>query len=117
MDYAIKATFYTRSEITNDFQEVETTRLNEAFSTGIRTLTVAFKDMMSQKQSVDGQQLYVYTRKNPNTQAVAVGDLVKFPNIDPAIFEIKGIDHKHGNRSELMFLVDLVQDITIGGGG
>jgi hypothetical protein len=102
MNYPTKATFSVVTETKGSFGEwIETA--NVAFSTGVRAKTVAFKDKLSNGQKLSGEQLYLYTRKNPNTLSVSVGDSVE---LQGRAYEVKGIDADHSQWSEMVFFVD-----------
>lgn len=112
MKYPVKATFYTISETQNAYNEVVKTPV-VSFSTGVRPTTVSFKDQIAGGQSVSGKQFYLYTRKNPNTKSVSVGDYVKLSELASETFEVIGVDPMYANRSELLMFIDLVEGVTV----
>ena len=66
--------------------------------------------MVKSTGTIDTGKFYVNTRKNTNTLSVVAGDFVK---VDGQTFEITGVDPKYGNRAEIMFLADLVEDPVV----
>ena len=71
---------------------------------------MSFSDAVRGTGTVDTNKFYLFTRKNTNTIAVVIGDYVK---VDGSTFEVLGIDPKYGNRAEIMFLVDLIEDPVV----
>lgn len=109
LTYPKKADFYTRTATHNDYGEpVYTGAL--AYSTGVRMATVSYKEMLVSTHSVDASKFYCYTRKNANTLTTVVGDYVIVDGVDHAVV---GVDPKHGNRAEIMFLLDVVEDAVV----
>jgi len=109
LEYPKRADVYTRSIAHNDYgEEVSTGTL--AFSTGSRLSTLSFKEILKSTGTVDTTKFFCYTRKNVATTGVVVGDYFK---VDGDTFGVIGIDPMHGNRSEIMFLLDLLQDVVI----
>lgn len=104
-----KAEFYTKSDTYNDYGEPIASGLL-SFTTGVRITTLSFKDMVKATGTIDTSKFFVFTRKNPNTLAVVVGDFMK---VDGQTFEITGVDPIYGKRSEITFLVDLVEDPVV----
>ena len=109
LTYPKKADFYTRSATYNDYGEPVYTDTT-SYSTGIRMTTVSFKDSLVGTHSVDTSKFYCYTRKNTNTLTTVVGDYVIVDGVD---HEVVGVDPKHGNRAEIMFLLDVVEDAVV----
>jgi hypothetical protein len=104
-----KAEFYTKSDTYNDYGEpIASGALS--FTTGVRMTTLSFKDMVKATGTIDTSQFFVFTRKNPNTLAVVVGDFIK---VDGQSFEVIGIDPIYGKRSDITFLVDLIEDPVV----
>ena len=104
-----KAEFYTKSDTYNDYGEpVASGALS--FTTGVRMTTLSFKDMVKATGTIDPSKFFVFTRKNPNTSAVVVGDFVK---VDGQAFEVVGVDPIYGKRSEITFLVDLIENPVV----
>jgi|TARA_R110000824_G_scaffold229164_1_gene416878 DNA/RNA endonuclease YhcR with UshA esterase domain len=104
-----KASFYTKTDTFNDYGEpISTGALS--FDTGVRLTTLSFADMVKSTGTIDTGKFYVFTRKNPNTLSVVAGDFVK---VEGQTFEITGVDPMYGNRSDIMFLVDLVEDPVV----
>mgnify|MGYP005996140429 CR=1 FL=1 len=104
-----KAEFYTKSDTYNDYGEpIASGTL--AFTTGVSITTLSFKDMVKATGTVDSSKFFVFTRKNPNTLAVVVGDFIK---VDGQSFEVIGIDPIYGKRSDITFLVDLIEDPVV----
>lgn len=104
-----KADFYTRSTTYNDYgEEVYSSTLS--FSTGVRLNTLSFKDAVKSTGTVDTTKFYCYARKNTNTLAVVKGDYMK---VDSLNYEVVGIDPMYSKRSEIMFLVDLLEDTVV----
>ncbi len=109
LTYPKKASFYTKSVTYNDYgEEVYTGSL--AYSTGVRLSTLSYKDKIVGNMSIDATKFFCYTRKNTNTLATVVGDYVVVDTID---YEVIGIDPKYDDRSEIMFLLDLVEDAVV----
>lgn len=109
LSYPKKTEFYTRSTTYNDYGEaVYTSALS--FTTGTRVSTVSFGDQLKSSATIDTDKFYLHTRKNNNTTSVSIGDYVK---VDGVVMEVTGIDPKYGNRSEIMFLVDVIEDTTV----
>ena len=109
LTYPKKADFYTRAITYSDYgEEVYTGALT--FSTGVRMATMSFSDVVKATGTVDTSKFYAFTRKNTNTLAVVVGDYVKVDGVD---FEVIGIDPKYGNRAEIMFLCDVIEDAVV----
>ena len=104
-----KAEFYTKSDTYNDYGEpISTGALS--FTTGVRMTTLSFKEMLRATGTIDTSKFFVFTRKNPNTTAVVAGDFVK---VDGQTFEVTGVDPIYGKRSEITFLVDLLEDPVV----
>lgn len=104
-----KADFYTRSVTYNDYgEEVYASTLS--FSTGVRLNTLSFKDVIKSTGTVDSTKFFCHTRKNTNTIAVVKGDYMR---VDGVNFEVVGIDPMYSKRSEIMFLVDLIEDTVV----
>jgi hypothetical protein len=104
-----KAEFYTKSDTYNDYGEpVSTGTLS--FTTGVRLTTLSFKELLRSTGTIDTSKFFVFTRKNPNTTTVVVGDFMK---VDGQTFEVTGVDPIYGKRSEITFLVDLVEDPVV----
>ena len=104
-----KASFYTKAVTYNDYGEpISTGTLS--FETGVRMTTLSFKDMVKSTGTIDTGKFYVNTRKNTNTLSVVAGDFAK---VDGQTFEITGVDPKYGNRTDIMFLADLVEDPVV----
>tara|TARA_R110000824_G_scaffold44036_2_gene128444 strand:+ start:5440 stop:5772 length:333 start_codon:yes stop_codon:yes gene_type:complete len=109
LTYPKKADFYTRSITYSDYgEDVFTGALD--FSTGVRMSTVSFSDQVKSTATIDTSRFYMFTRKNTNTLAVVVGAYVVVDGVD---FEVLGIDPMHGNRGEIMFLCDLIEDAVV----
>ena len=109
LKYPKKADFYTRSITYSDYgEEVYTGALS--FSTGVRLTTMSFAEVVKSTGTIDSGKFYMFTRKNTNTLAVAVGAYVK---VDTTTYEVIGIDPKHGNRSDIMFLCDVIEDPVV----
>lgn len=109
LTYPKKADFYTKSDTYNDYEELVSTGVL-AFSTGVRISTLSFTDVVKATGTVDTSKFYVYTRKNPNTLAIVTGDYLK---VDGVAFEVQGIDPKYGNRAEIMFFVDVLENPVV----
>ena len=104
-----KADFYTRSATYNDYgEEVYSSALS--FSTGVQLTTMSFKDTVKATGTVDSTKFFCYARKNTNTLTVVKGDYMK---VDGVNYEVTGIDPMHSKRSEIMFLVDLLEDTVV----
>ena len=104
-----KAEFYAKSDTYNDYGEpISTGALS--FTTGVRMTTLSFKDMVKATGTIDTSKFFVFTRKNPNTLAIVTGDFMK---VDGQTFEVTGVDPIYGKRSEITFLVDLVEDPVV----
>ena len=104
-----KAEFYTKSDTYNDYGEpVSTGALS--FTTGVRMTTLSFKDMVKATGTIDSSKFFVFTRKNPNTLAVVVGDFLK---VDGQAFEVTGVDPIYGKRADITFLVDLIENPVV----
>lgn len=109
LTHPTKADFYTRSATYNAYgEEVYTSALS--FSTGVKLATMSFKDEVKATGTVDATKFYCYTRKNTNTLTVVKGDYVKVGSLN---YEVIGIDPMHGNRAEIMFLLDLLEDTVV----
>ena len=109
LSYPKKADFYTRSITYSDYgEEVYTGALT--FSTGVRMSTLSFSDQVKSTGTVDTSKFYTFTRKNTNTLSVVIGDYLKVDGVD---FEVLGIDPKYGNRAEIMFLCDVIENAVI----
>ena len=109
LKYPKKADFYTRSITYSDYgEEVYTGALS--FSTGVRSTTMSFAEVVKSTGTIDTSKFYLFTRKNTNTLAVTISTYVK---VDGVTYEILGIDPKHGNRSEIMFLCDVIEDPVV----
>ena len=109
LSYPKKADFYTRSITYSDYgEEVYTGALT--FSTGVRMSTLSFSDQVKSTGTVDTSKFYAFTRKNTNTLSVVIGDYLKVDGVD---FEVIGIDPKYGNRAEIMFLCDVIENAVI----
>ena len=109
LKYPKKADFYTRSITYSDYgEEVYSGALS--FSTGVRIATLSFSEVVKSTGTVDTSKFYMFTRKNTNTLAVAMGTYIK---VDSVTYEIVGIDPKHGNRSEIMFFCDVIEDAVV----
>lgn len=109
LTYPKKADFYTKVITYSDYgEEVYTATLS--FSTGARVSTLSFSENVKAKATIDTSKFYCFTRKNTNTLAVSMGDYVK---VDSITMEIVGIDPKYGNRSEIMFFLDVIEDPVV----
>jgi hypothetical protein len=109
LTYPKKADFYTRSATYNDYGEPVYTGTT-SYSTGVRLSTLSYKDALVGTHFVDTHKFYCYTRKNTNTLTTVVGDYVIVDGVD---HEVTGVDPKHGNRAEIMFLLDVVEDAVV----
>lgn len=109
LTYPKKADFYTKSDTYNDYGEPVSTGVL-SFSTGVRISTLSFTDVVKATGTVDTSKFYVYTRKNPNTLTIVTGDYLK---VDGATFEVLGVDPKYGNRNEIMFFVDVLENPVV----
>ena len=104
-----KAGFYTNVVAYNEYNEpISTGALS--FTTGVRLTTLSFKELLRATGTIDTSKFFVFTRKNPNTTSVVVGDFMK---VDGQTFEVTGVDPIYGKRSEITFLVDLVEDPVV----
>ena len=109
MTFPKKADFYTKSDTYNDYGEpISTGALS--FTTGVRIATLSFKEVLKATGTIDTSKFFVFTRKNPNTTTVVAGDFMK---VDGQTFEVTGVDPIYGKRSEITFLVDLVEDPVV----
>ena len=109
MTHPKKADFYTNSITYNDYGEEEYSS-SLSFTTGVRLSTLSFKEEVKSKGTVDTTKMFCFARKNTNTLTVSTKDFVK---VDGVSYEVVGIDPKHGKRSEIMFLLDLVEATTL----
>lgn len=115
MNKKLQADFYSYTTALNDYQE-EIMTFTPSFSTGVSVSTTTFKDRMNTGQKLEGEQLLMYARKNPNTMGVVSGDQVKILNNiardqgeSGATYVVKGIDQGHG-KNEIVFFVDRLED-------
>lgn len=79
------------------------------FVTGTRPATVSFKAQMQAELKLNGDQQYVWARKNPNTTKIKIGDRVTFPSVSDTWFKVIAVDQMLSNRDELMFMVDALE--------
>jgi hypothetical protein len=109
MTHPKKADFYTNSVTYNDYgEEVYSSTLS--FTTGVRLSTMSFKETLKTKSAVDTTKLFCFARKNTNTLTVSTRDFVK---VDGVAYQVVGVDPKHGDRAEIMFLLDIVEDTVL----
>ena len=104
-----KADFYTKSVTYNDYGEAVASG-TFAFSTGARLKTVSFGDQVKATGTVDAGKYYLFVRKNPNTSAVSEGDFVI---VDNQTLEVTGVDQKFSDRTELMLLVEYLENPVV----
>lgn len=109
LSFPTRADFYTKSVAYNDYgEEVASGAL--AFSTGVRLTTLSFKEALKATGTIDTSMFFIFTRKNPNTLGVVVGDFVK---VGGRTLEVTGVDPVYGKRAEITFLVDLIEDPVV----
>ena len=104
-----KASFYSSTTTYDDSgAEVKTNTLS--FNTGVRLVTLSFKEQVRATGTVDTTKFHCYTRKNTNTLTVAAGDYV---SVDGVSYQVMGVDPMHQNRAEIMFLFDMVDETIV----
>ena len=106
--YPTKVTLHTGAKTTNAYGEVITTKSNPR-STGARVSTSSFKDILGSGQTVDTAKLWIFVRRNTVTKTVAVNDIITIPGVNSEDYLVIGIDEKHSQRGELLFLVDKIE--------
>jgi hypothetical protein len=108
MDYPVRTVFHFVTMTENDYGETVESVL-PGFVTGTRPATASFKAQMQAGLKLDGDQQYIWVRKNPNTTKIKLRDRVTFPTISGKWFKVIAIDQMLSNRDELMFMVDALE--------
>lgn len=106
--YPTKVVFHTGSKTTNDYGETTISKSNPR-STGARVSTFSFKEALGSGQLVDTEKLWIFVRRNTLTLSIRVNDFVTIPEVNSADYQVIGIDEKHSQRGELLFLVDKIE--------
>lgn len=105
MAYPVRAVFYSMTPTENEYGELEHSRA-VSFTTGSRPITMSFKDKVQGDLSLDGEQTFLYVRKNNHTTSVKVGDELQLPNTSSKDYRVIGIDQKLIDRRELLLIID-----------